>query len=155
MHIHYGGEGTSVYPQGSNNYQINFSGIGCWLTAIAVVWLLGAVGLGWLVKSIALLFVLLLAAPVIAFFGFRWWLKRNLIEGDCPVCQAPLTGLNEMQTPCPNCGTPLRVTRDGFERLTPDGTVEVNAVDVTDTTSSDADAVEVAVEVLPPAESDR
>ena len=150
-----GHEDASVYPQGSNNYQINFSGIGCWLTAIAIVWLLGSVGLGWLVKSIALLFVLMLAAPVLAFIGVRWWLKRNLIQANCPVCAIPLTGLNKAQTVCPNCRTPLQVTKEGFERFTPDGTVEVSAVDVTDSTTSSTEAVEVSVEVLPPADGDR
>lgn len=147
-----------MYPQGSGNYRINFSGLGCWLTALAVVWLLGAVGLGWIVKSIAALFLLLLIAPVVGFIGFRWWLKRNLVEGPCPVCQTPLTGLSKAKVACPNCGTTLQITREGFQRFTPDGTVEVNAVEVTGkdgTTTADADVVEVAVEVLPPAEDDR
>jgi len=145
-------EDNGVYPQGSNNYQINFSGLGCWLTVIAVAWLLGAIGLGWIVKSIAVLFVLILAAPVIAFIGFRWWLKRNLIEDNCPVCATPLAGLKNSQTVCPNCRTPLQIGRDGFERFTPEGTVEVNAVDVT---GGSGEAVEVNVEVLPPADDDR
>lgn len=147
-----------MYPQGSNNYQINFSGLGCWLTVIAIAWLLGAVGLGWLVKSLAVLFIFILAAPVLAFFGFRWWLSRNLVEGSCPVCQAPLTGLNRTQTVCPNCQTPLQVTLQGFERFTPEGTVEVNAVDVTEATEKSTggtEAIEVSVEVLPPTEEDR
>lgn len=148
-------EDTSVYPQGSNNYQINFSGLGCWLTVIAIAWLLGAAGLGWLVKSIAVIFVLILVAPIIAFIGFRWWLKRNLIEGNCPVCETPLTGLRNAQTACPNCQTPLQVTRDGFKRFTPEGTVEVNAVDVTSGSDRGDEAVEVTVEVLPPADDDR
>lgn len=144
-----------MYPQGSNNYQINFSGIGCWLTVIAIAWLLGAVGLGWLVKSIAVLFVLILAAPILAFIGFRWWLNRNLIEDTCPVCETPLAGFNNSQTVCPNCRTPLQVNRQGFERYTSDGTVEVNAVDVTSGSDRSDEAVDVTVEVLPPAEDDR
>ena len=144
-----------MYPQGSNNYQINFSGIGCWLTVFAVIWLLGAVGLGWIVKSIAFLFVLIVAAPILAFIGFRWWLNRNLIQSDCPVCQTPLAGLNHSQLICPNCQTPLQATKEGFERFTPDGTVEVSAVDVTEGSANSTDAVEVSVEVLPPAEDDR
>ncbi|NEQ45000.1 MAG: hypothetical protein F6K00_16135 [Leptolyngbya sp. SIOISBB] len=145
-----------MYPQGSNNYQINFSGLGCWLTIIGVVWLLGAIGLGWIVKSIFALLVLILAAPVIGFFGFRWWLKRNLIEGNCPVCDTQLAGLKNAQTVCPNCRTQLQVTGDGFTRFTPEGTVEVNAVDVTGGSdrANDVDVVDVTVEVLPPAEDD-
>lgn len=146
---------ASVYPQGSNNYRFNFSGLGCWLTAIAIVWLLGAIGLGWIVKSIAVLFGLILIAPVIAFFGLRWWLQRNLIEGACPVCETNLTGLRKAQTVCPNCRTPLQVTGKGFERFTPEGTVEVSAVDVTGSSDRGDEAVEVAVEVLPPSEDDR
>lgn len=144
-----------MYSQGPNNYQMNFSGLGCWLTVIAIAWLLGAAGLGWLVKSLALLFVLILIAPIVAFLGFRWWLKRNLIEDDCPVCETSLTGLNQAKTVCPNCRTPLQVTQDGFKRFTPEGTVEVNAVDVTENGSNSKDAVDVSVEVLPPAEGDR
>lgn len=122
---------------------------------IGFAWLLGAIGLGWVVKSVFVLFLLILAAPVIAFIGFRWWLNRNLIDGNCPVCETPLTGLKNAQTACPNCRTPLQVTKGGFERFTPDGTVEVNAVDVTSGSTGDDDAVDVSVEVLPPAEGDR
>ncbi|MEM9504470.1 MAG: hypothetical protein AAGA01_11000 [Cyanobacteria bacterium P01_E01_bin.43] len=148
-------EGTSVYPQGSNNYRINFSGLGCWLTVIAIAWLLGAVGLGWIVKSIFVLVGLLIVTPVLAFIGFRWWLSRNLIEGACPVCDTPLTGLNQAQMVCPSCRTPLQVSREGFARFTPEGTVEVNAVDVTPGSDLADEAVEVTVEVLPPAEDER
>ncbi|MEM9006998.1 MAG: hypothetical protein AAGE59_26155 [Cyanobacteria bacterium P01_F01_bin.86] len=144
-----------MYPQGSNNYQINFSGLGCWLAVIAVIWLLGAAGLNWLVGSLALLLAFLFIAPVLLFIGFRWWLKRNLIQGSCPACGTPLTGLRKAQIACPNCRTALQITKDGFERFTPDGTVEVSAVNVTDNSENSTDVVEVAVEVLPPADGDR
>ena len=144
-----------MYPQGSNNYQINFSGLGCWLTVIAIAWLLGAVGLGWIIKSIAVLFILILIAPIIAFVGFRWWLSRNVIEGGCPVCATPLTGLKNAQTACPSCRTPLQVTSNGFERFTPEGTVEVSAVDVTGGGDRTDEAVDVVVEVLPPVDDER
>ncbi len=144
-----------MFPQGSRNYQLNFSGLGCWVAAIAVAWLLGAIGLGWIVKSVFVLFLLILAAPIIAFIGFRWWLRRNLIDGSCPVCGTPLAGLKNAQTACPNCRTALQVTGDGFERFTPEGTVEVNAVDVTSGDGGDSEAVNVTVEVLPPVEGDR
>ncbi len=151
-----GSEDATVYPQGSNNYQFNFSGLGCWLTVIAIAWLLGAVGLGWLVKSLVVLFVLVLVAPVIAFVAFRWWFNRNLVEGNCPVCQMPLTSLNQAKIDCPNCQTPLQATLDGFVRFTPEGTVEVSAVDVTADNGDDAsEAINVSVEVLPPSEDDR
>ncbi len=146
-----------MYSRGASNAQINqinLSGLGCWVTAIAVIWLLGSVGLGWIVKSIFVLVGLILVAPVIGFFLFRWWLSRNLIEADCPVCKTPLAGLNQTQMTCPACSTPLQVTRDGFQRFTPAGTVEVSAVEVSGEGSED-EAIEVSVEVLPPAEGDR
>lgn len=139
-----------MYSQGKN-LQFNLSGVGCWLTVIGVVWLLGAVGLGWLVKSIAVLFVLLLITPVIAFFGFQWWLRRNLVEGPCPVCEVPLASLRDRNTTCLNCGTPLVTTADGFRRNTPEGTVEVSAVDIT---NDDPGDTVISVEVLPPVEED-
>ena len=135
-----------MYPRGTNNVQLNFSGLGCWLTVFGVVWLLGAVGLGWLIKSIAVLMGLIILAPIIGFFGFRWWLNRNLVSGTCPVCSAPVTGLKDIQTPCLNCGTPLRGTSEGFQRATPEGTVEVSAVEV----DENGETKTVTVEVLLP-----
>nr|WP_228035115.1 hypothetical protein [Oculatella sp. LEGE 06141] len=110
--------------------QFNVSGIGFWLTAFAIVWLLGAVGLGWLVKSFLILIGLIILAPVVAFVGFRWWLKRNLVEAQCPVCHYESAGINGMQLRCPSCGEPLKVDAGHFQRLTPPGTVDVEAIDV-------------------------
>ncbi|NJL49415.1 MAG: hypothetical protein HC929_20690 [Leptolyngbyaceae cyanobacterium SM2_5_2] len=126
-------------------FQFNLSGIGCWLVLLGVIWLLGAVGLGWLVKSLAVLVVLIMLAPVLLFVGLRFWLKRNLIQANCPVCSAPLTGLKGAETLCPSCGTPLRVSADGFQRLTDDGTIDVTAVDIT------VDSIPI----LPEGEADR
>ena len=115
--------------------QFNFSGIGCWLTLIGLIWLLGAVGLGWLVKSLALLLLLLFLAPIFAFLGFRFWLQRNLTRADCPVCQTPLTGLRGTAIACPNCDTSLEVLETAFERVAEAGTIDVTAVDVVDITA--------------------
>ncbi|MEM8805172.1 MAG: hypothetical protein AAGF01_03890 [Cyanobacteria bacterium P01_G01_bin.38] len=127
---------------GPNGLQINFSGIGCWLTLIGLAWLIGAVGLGWVVKSALVLFGLIAIAPVIAFIGFRFWLKQRLVQGNCPVCSQPLAGLTTMQTACPNCGTALKATREGFQRATPEGTIEVQAVEV-ETQAADVNVTEV------------
>jgi hypothetical protein len=115
----------------SKQVQVNFSGLGCWLTLIGVVWLLGAVGLGWLVKSLAVLVVLLLVAPVLGFIGLRFWLRRNLVQGACPVCATNLTGIKGAETRCLNCGTPLHTEIDGFSRVAEAGTIDITAVDVT------------------------
>lgn len=96
-----------------------------------LIWLLGAIGLGWLVKSLLILVALLLVAPVIVFIGFRWWLKRNLIQAECPVCQYEFVSLNQSEFRCPNCSEPLKAEQGRFTRLVPPGTIDVSAVEVT------------------------
>ncbi len=113
-----------------NTSQFDLSGIGCPLAVLVFFWMLFAVGLGWVVKSLLILVVLLLAVPAIAFFGLRWWLQRNLIEDQCPVCTYQFTGLNQTQLNCPNCGEPLQVEGGRFKRQTPPGTIDVLAVEV-------------------------
>ena len=115
----------------------NLSAIRPWLIAITVIWLLGFIGLGWLVKSFLILTALVLLTPIVAFIGLRWWLQRNLIQDQCPVCQYELVGLNQTQTRCPNCNEPLQVEDRHFQRLTPPGTIEVNAVEVAAQTLED------------------
>uniref|UniRef100_B8HJN3 Uncharacterized protein n=1 Tax=Cyanothece sp. (strain PCC 7425 / ATCC 29141) TaxID=395961 RepID=B8HJN3_CYAP4 len=109
---------------------LNSSALRFWLTTLLVVWFLGVVGLGWLVKSFLVLLGFLMLAPVLMFWGFRWWLKRNLIEDDCPVCQFHFAGLNKTQTQCPNCGELIQIQDRQFQRLTPPGTVDVQAIEV-------------------------
>ena len=111
-------------------FQINFSSIGYWVTLLGFIWLLGIIGLGWLVKSFLLLVALLFLAPVIAFLGFRWWLKRNLVVDQCPVCSHQFSGLNRTQFQCPSCGETLRAEKNHFQRLTLPGTIDVEAVEV-------------------------
>ncbi|WP_017716504.1 hypothetical protein [Kamptonema formosum] len=112
------------------SFQFNFSDAGNWLTALLVIWLLGSIGLGWLVKSILILMGLALIAPALAFFGVRWWLSRNLIEDQCPVCSYEIAALNKTQLQCPSCGEPLQVEQGHLQRLTPPGTIDVKAIEV-------------------------
>lgn len=126
---------------GFKQLRLNFSGIGCWLTLIAIAWLLGAIGLGWLVKSFLVLLVLLTLAPIVGFVLFRWWLQRNLVQGNCPVCSFSLTGLNNTESICPNCGTSVKAENGEFKRTTPEGTIDV-------------DVVEVSADVLPEQQHD-
>ncbi len=115
-----------------NSYRsIQFSGLRFWLVLLAVVWLLGTIGLGWLVKSFFILLALLLITPILGFLGFRWWLKRNLVVDQCPVCGTESAGINGTQMRCPSCSEPLKVEHKQFHRLTPPGTVDVEAIDVT------------------------
>lgn len=114
------------------NYRsIQISGLRFWLTLLAVVWLLGSIGLGWLVKSFLIVIGIIVITPVLAFLGFRWWLKRNLAVDQCPVCGYESAGINNTQMRCPSCSEPLKVEEGHFLRLTPPGTVDVQAVDVT------------------------
>lgn len=110
--------------------QLNLSGMGCWLTLLATFLLLGTVGLGWLVNGVLVLIGLAFLAPVIGWLAFRWWLRRNLVEDKCPVCAYEFTGFNRTECRCPNCGEPLRVEQGHFNRLTPPGTIDVDAVEV-------------------------
>ncbi len=86
--------------------------------------------MGWVVNGILILVGLALITPVIGWFVFRWWLKRNLVEDTCPVCAYEFAGLNGTQCRCPNCGEPLQVEQGHFQRLTPPGTIDVDAVEV-------------------------
>jgi len=110
--------------------QFNLSGIGGWVVLLAIAWLLGTIGLGWLVKSVLVLIGLLVFTPVIAFFAIRWWLKRNVVQDQCPVCGVSSAGINGTQLLCPSCSEPLRVDQGHFYRITPPGTVDVEAVEV-------------------------
>jgi energy-coupling factor transporter transmembrane protein EcfT len=110
--------------------RFNESGLGCFLTLILVAILLSSVGLGWIWHSALILVLFLTITPVIAWFAFRWWLQKNLVQGECPVCSYGLTGLNENELQCPNCGETLKVEAGTFQRLTPPGTIEVEAVEI-------------------------
>lgn len=110
---------------------INNSGFGCLLTFIAIAFLLSSIGLKWVVNSFLIFIALLLITPVIIFFIVRWWLKRNLVEDQCPVCTYQFTGFNNMECRCPNCGEVLQVESGRFKRITPEGIIDVDVIEVT------------------------
>lgn len=112
------------------NLQIGMTEVSRLLLPFIVIWLLGAIGLGWIVKSLLILVALLLLVPIIAFVGFRWWLKRNLIQAECPVCQHEFVSLNNSEFRCPSCNEPLKAEHGHFTRLVPAGTIDVSAVEV-------------------------
>jgi hypothetical protein len=121
---------VAVNQNSFKTWQFNLAGLRFWIILFTVIWLLGAIGLGWLVKSFFILMALLIAAPVIAFLGLRWWLQRNLVMAHCPVCGFESAGINGTQMRCPSCSEPLRIEQGHFYRLTPPGTVDVEAIDV-------------------------
>lgn len=110
--------------------QVSFPGVRFLITVIALVWLLTAIGLGWLVKSFVILIVLLLLAPIVGYIGLRWWLSRNLLSAECPVCHSKTVGLRNSQFNCLTCGEPLEFDHDQLVRVTPPGTVDVEVIEV-------------------------
>lgn len=118
-----------------NNYPpkllwLNNSGLGCFLTFVVISLLLGAVGLGWVVNSFLILLGILFVAPVIAFWVLRWWIRRNIVEDQCPVCGYEFAGFNNTESRCPSCGEVLQIEDKRFHRVTPPGTIDVEAVEV-------------------------
>ena len=113
-----------------NDLQQSLSGVGKIVVWLAIAWLLGILGLGWLIKSFLVLLGLLLITPIIAFIGLRWWVRKNLVQGTCPVCSVALTGFNQVELQCSNCGEALQVDQGKFKRITLAGTIDVDAVEV-------------------------
>ena len=111
-------------------FQSNLSHLRPWLTLFAIIWLLGTFGLGWLVNSLLIILGLLFFAPILAFVGFRWWLQRSLVADNCPVCQYQFTGFSGSQSQCPSCGEIIEIKDGKFNRYTPPGTIDVDAIDV-------------------------
>ncbi len=117
--------------QFSQNVKIvNQSGWGCGLSVLGLVVLISLFGVKWIINSIAVLVVISVVAPVLGFLGLRWWLSRHLIESDCPSCHYPFTGFENQDCRCPNCGESLSVINGKFQRPTPPGTIDVDAVEV-------------------------
>lgn len=115
---------------GLKTLQYGLASLSRWILPVTFFFLLGSLGLGWLLKSFLILLGLLLIAPVLLFVGLRWWLKRNLVEAACPVCTYEFVGLNHTQCDCPSCNEPLQIEQGRFQRATPPGTIDVTAVEV-------------------------
>jgi hypothetical protein len=113
-----------------NLFQINFPPFQSWLTIVAICLLLGSLGLGWLVKSALIVVGLLILTPIVGFLGFFWWLRRSIVQAECPVCNFPLQGINGNEIQCSSCGESLRVDRGQLVRDTPPDTIDIVAVEV-------------------------
>ncbi len=118
-----------------NNYSpkllwLNNSGLGCLLNLLLLAILLVSVGLGWVVNGFLILLGVILITPVIGLWILRWWVQRNLVEDQCPVCSYEFTGFNGVDTRCPSCGEALEIEEGKFKRVTPPGTIDVDVVDV-------------------------
>jgi ribosomal protein S27E len=110
--------------------QLNTSGLGCWASIILGIFLVTSLGLGWVIKGFVISIALLFVTPVIAFWGLQWWLKRKLVQAQCPVCSYEFTGFKHTEFNCPSCGEALQVEATGFSRITPPGTIDVDAIEV-------------------------
>ena len=121
---------TKVNERYNKLLQYNTSGLGCWVSLIIFALIVGKIGLGGVISGFLILIALLFITPVIGFWGFQWWLKRKLAQAECPVCSYEFTGLKDAEFNCPNCGESLQVEGDRFVRLTPPGTIDVDAVEV-------------------------
>ncbi|KAJ8908386.1 hypothetical protein NDN08_005095 [Rhodosorus marinus] len=51
--------------------------------------------------------------PVLLMLVFRLYMSRNLIEGNCSNCGAPVAGIRNQSFQCTRCGTKLEAGRDG------------------------------------------
>ena len=141
-------------PNGFRQLQLNFSGVGCWLTLAIGFGLVATVGIGWILKSLLVLVVLLFLIPVLAVAGAQFWLRRNLVEGTCPACAQPLTGFKPIPLSCPSCGIALQADDGIFTRVAAEGTIDVDVinVDAAYTGPNERDVTTVDVDVLPPSE---
>ena len=151
---------VAAVNQNFNQLQGRFPQLGCWLFLLIAFWVVGAIGITGILKSIFALVLFLVLAPVVGFWALQFWVKRNLVEGSCPVCTQPLTGFKKMKTPCPSCGTEVMATSDGFERVAADGVIDVqvvnaqaSTVDISEDVSDSATTIDVEVQRLPEAEA--
>lgn len=119
--------------------QYDFSGLSCWLTIIAFALLASSVGLGWIVNGFFILIALAFIAPILIFWGVQWWLKLNFVQDRCPVCNYEFTGFKNAEFQCPSCNEPLKVAEGHFARITPPGTIDVDAVEVSVQTIEESD----------------
>jgi hypothetical protein len=126
---------SSSFPVNNNSpnlFQVNPPRFQSWLTIVAICLLLGSLGLGWLVKSALIVIGLAIITPIIGFLGFFWWLRRSIVQAECPVCSYPLQGIDGSEIQCANCGELLNVDRGRLVRDTPPDTIDAIAVEVVD-----------------------
>jgi hypothetical protein len=121
---------VNVNQNSFRNLQFNLSGLNFWLTLLAIAWILGSLGLGWLVKSFVILLGLVIIIPVVVVLGGIWWINKNAVTAACPVCGTETAGINGTEIRCPSCTEPLKVENGRFLRITPPGTVDIEAIDV-------------------------
>ncbi len=111
------------------------------ISILVILLLSSPVLLGWLLKGFLVLLILIPLLPLAIGYGIQWWFKRNLVSAACPVCGVESQTLNGAEFRCPSCGEALKAEQKQFSRLTPPGTIEVQAQAV----DPQADVIEVQV----------
>ena len=113
-----------------NSFPTNLPRLQPWLTLLVICLLLGSLGLGWLVKSALIVIGLAILTPIVGILGFFWWLRRNIVQAECPVCNELLQAVGGSEIECSNCGELLKVENGKLLRSTPPDTIDVVAVEV-------------------------
>jgi len=108
----------------------NYANYGCLSLLLIMTVIVAIVGWDWVINGVLIFLAFLIIAPILGAVAFRWWLKTNVMEDSCPVCDYTFAGFNNKQCRCPSCGETLIANHGHFERVTPEGTIDVNAVDV-------------------------
>lgn len=67
-------------------------------------WLLISGQIGWILQSFLFLLFMFSVVPVLGILVLRFWLNRQLVQGECPSCGAAVTGLKGRSFQCMNCG---------------------------------------------------
>jgi hypothetical protein len=119
-----------VDPNQFRTFQWRTGGLGIWLAAFLALFILSAIVPDWLINGILILMGLMFIAPIVGVLGLQWWLQRSLVQGNCPICDYPLSGLKQVQVQCPSCGELLKVNNGQYQRTAPPGTVDVQVVEV-------------------------
>lgn len=78
-----------------------------------LVWLVLTGRIGVLFDSFLILFAVVSVVPVVAVLAFRWWVNRQLVQGECPSCGTAVTGLRGQPFQCMNCGNVVQGENQG------------------------------------------
>jgi predicted RNA-binding Zn-ribbon protein involved in translation (DUF1610 family) len=119
-----------VNDNNSQIFQANLSRFQSLLTILAICLVLGSLGLGWIVKSALIIIGLAIVTPIVGFLVFLWWVQKNIVRADCPVCGYDIQTVNGSQIKCPNCGEALSVAKGKLIRETPPDTIDITAIEV-------------------------
>lgn len=69
-----------------------------------LVWLVLTGRIGALFDSFLFLLLFICVVPVVGLVAFRWWIARQMVQGECPNCGAGVSGLRGQPFQCISCG---------------------------------------------------